>query len=130
MIEPEVFGPENARALKEEDRDQDVTYATMAQYPQPTDAETFDFKDEGPYLRYAHAIDKRLLTLNKGKNMQGEGLGFSVCVKCGCAEVYDVERPKSGPHNQVAATCHCIRKAQFHARLRLPDKSRAGTGQF
>ncbi|MFV8530372.1 DEAD/DEAH box helicase [Ralstonia pseudosolanacearum] len=100
MIEPEVFGPENARALSEEDRDQDVTYATMAQYPQPTDAETFDFQDEGPYLRYAHAIDKRLLTLNKGKNMQGEGLGFSVCVKCGCAEVYDVERPKSGPHTR------------------------------
>ncbi|KKJ06797.1 DEAD/DEAH box helicase [Burkholderia gladioli] len=100
MIEPEVFGPENARALSEEDRDQEFTYATMAQYPQPTDVETFDFEQEGPYLRYAHATDKRLLTLNKGKTVQREGHGFSVCTKCGCAEVYDAEKPKSGNHTR------------------------------
>ncbi|WP_322047433.1 DEAD/DEAH box helicase [Paraburkholderia sp. J67] len=96
MIQPEVFGPEKARALSEEDREQDITYATMAQYPQPTDGETFDFRDNGPYLRVAHATDKRLLTLNKGQTRDGEAQGFSVCNKCGCAEVFDA--PKSGKH--------------------------------
>lgn len=100
MIEPQVFGPENARALSEEDREQEFTFATMAQYPQPTNGETFDFHNEGNYLRYAHAIDRRLLTLNKGKTVQREGQGFSVCNKCGCAEVYDEVNPKSGSHTR------------------------------
>ncbi|RKE25913.1 helicase-like protein [Paraburkholderia sp. BL23I1N1] len=100
MIQPEVFGPEKARALSEEDRDQEFTYATMAQFPQPTDAETFDFNDGGSYLRYAHAEDRRLLTLNKGKTIEREGLGFSVCRKCGCAEVFDEKNPKSGKHSR------------------------------
>lgn len=98
MIQPEVFGPEKARALSEEDREQDITYATMAQYPQPTDGETFDFRDNGPYLRFAHATDKRLLTLNKGQKRDGEAQGFSVCNKCGCAEVFDA--PKTGKHTR------------------------------
>ncbi|MBO7822129.1 DEAD/DEAH box helicase [Burkholderia pseudomallei] len=96
MIQPEVFGPEKARALSEEDREQDITFATMAQYPQPTDSETFDFRSSGTYLRYAHATNKRLLTLNKGQTRDGEPQGFSVCNKCGCAEVFD--KPKSGKH--------------------------------
>jgi len=100
MIQPEVFGPEKARALSEEDRDQEFTYATMAQFPQPTDAETFDFKDGGRYLRYAHTEDRRLLTLNKGKTVDREGYGFSVCRKCGCAEVFDGENPKHGKHSR------------------------------
>ncbi|WP_275760483.1 DEAD/DEAH box helicase [Ralstonia pseudosolanacearum] len=96
MIQPEVFGPERARALSEEDREQDITYATMAQYPQPTDSETFDFRNNGAYLRFAHATNKRLLTLNKGQTRDGEAQGFSVCNKCGHAEVFDA--PKSGKH--------------------------------
>ncbi|SOZ97452.1 Helicase [Cupriavidus taiwanensis] len=96
MIQPEVFAPEKAKALSEEDREQDITYATMAQYPQPTDSETFDFRDNGTYLRFAHATNKRLLTLNKGQTRDGEAQGFSVCNKCGCAEVFDA--PKSGKH--------------------------------
>ncbi|WP_434108398.1 DEAD/DEAH box helicase [Paraburkholderia caffeinilytica] len=96
MIQPEVFGPEKAKPLSEEDREQDITFATMAQYPQPTDSETFDFRSSGPYLRYAHATNKRLLTLNKGQTREGEAQGFSVCNKCGCAEVF--ENPKSGKH--------------------------------
>ncbi|CAM5407721.1 ATP-dependent RNA helicase RhlE [Alcaligenes phenolicus] len=100
MIEPQVFGPENARALSEEDQEQEFTFATMAQYPQPTNVEAIDFEDGGHYLRYAHAIDKRLLTLNKGKTVQREGQGFSVCNKCGCAEVYDEVRPRTGNHTR------------------------------
>ncbi|RQR36329.1 DUF1998 domain-containing protein [Burkholderia sp. Bp9015] len=113
MIEPEVFGPENARALSEEDRDQEFTYATMAQYPQPTDGESFDFAHGGTYLRYAHAVDKRLLTLNKGKTTGREGHGFSVCNKCGCADVFDMQSPKSGKHirpyliSSKMASKHC-----------------------
>lgn len=100
MIEPQVFGPENARALSEDDLEQEFTFATMAQYPQPTNAEDFYFQDGGHYLRYAYATDKRLLTLNKGKTVQQEGQGFSVCNKCGCAEVYDEAHPRSGAHTR------------------------------
>jgi ATP-dependent helicase YprA (DUF1998 family) len=98
MIQPEVFGPERARPLSEEDRDQEFTFATMAQFPQPTNADTFAFREAGTYLKYAHAEDRRLLTLNKGKTVEREGYGFSVCRKCGCAEVYDEQSPKTGKH--------------------------------
>lgn len=100
MIEPQVFGPENARALSEEDQEQEFTFATMAQYPQPTNAEAFDLQSGGHFLEFAYATDKRLLTLNKGKTVQREGQGFSVCKKCGCAEVYNEVSPKSGSHTR------------------------------
>ena len=41
-----------------------------------------------------------MLTLNKGKTVQQEGQGFSVCNKCGCAEVYDEAHPRSGAHTR------------------------------
>ncbi|MFM0741696.1 DEAD/DEAH box helicase [Paraburkholderia xenovorans] len=104
MIEPEMFGPEGAIELREEDRDQDITYATMAQYPQPTGGESFVFNDAGPYLRQTHAVDKRLFTLNKGQTRGGEALGFSVCKKCGCAEVFNEARPASGKHKRPYLT--------------------------
>lgn len=100
MIQPEVFGPENAVALREEDRDQDITYATMAQYPQPAGGESFVFTEEGPYLQRAHAIDRRLFTLNKGQTKDGDALGFSVCTKCGCSEVFNDVMPKAGKHKR------------------------------
>ncbi|PRY04686.1 DEAD/DEAH box helicase [Paraburkholderia sp. BL25I1N1] len=100
MITPEIFGPENAKELTEEDREQDVTYATMAQFPQPTNAEEFAFKSAGERLIYTHAADRRLLTVNKGLTQGGESKGFFVCSDCGCASVFDGIKPQVGKHKR------------------------------
>jgi len=98
MIQPEVFGPENAKSLDEDDREQEYTFASMAQFPQPTNGETFEFNPGGPNLRFAYAVDKRLLTLNKGG--KGDDLGFDVCKSCGHAGVHDHQNPKRGRHRR------------------------------
>lgn len=108
MIQPEVFGPENARSLDEDDREQEFTYASMAQFPQPTNGETFEFKEGGPHLNFAYAVDKRLLTLNKGG--KGDYAGFDVCKSCGCAAVHDPQNSKHGRHKRpylVPGTADC-----------------------
>ncbi|WP_126241880.1 DEAD/DEAH box helicase [Burkholderia gladioli] len=114
MITPEVFGPEDARELREEDREQDITYATMAQFPQPTNAEEFAFKSAGERIFFTHAMDRRLLTVNKGLTQAGESKGFQVCSDCGCASVFDGIKPRVGKHKrpylyngkQVPAECN------------------------
>lgn len=100
VIQPEVFGPEAAVSLSEDDREQDITYATMAQFPQPIGGEAFEFQEAGPYLQVTYAAENRLLTMNKGKSRDGEALGFSVCRKCGCASVNDDEKGRSGKHKR------------------------------
>lgn len=99
MIEPEVFGPESARELLEDDREQEITYATMAQFPQPVDPEAFSFISCGPNASYTHATDRRLVTVNHGKEGGPLG-GFSVCVDCGAAKVFDSHAPAGGPHER------------------------------
>ena len=98
MIVPEVFGPESAADLPENDREQEITYTTMAQLPQPVDPEVFSFSACGPYASYTYAIDRTLVTVNRGKEGTGEG-GFSVCMECGHASVFDQEA-NSGPHER------------------------------
>lgn len=100
VIQPEIFGPESAVALSEDDREQEITYATMAQFPQPVGGESFEFKVVGPHLKMTHAAENRLLTMNKGKTREGEALGFSVCRKCGCSSVNDDEHIRSGKHKR------------------------------
>lgn len=68
MIQPEVFGPENAKELNEDDREQEITYVTAAQYPQPVDPEDFKFNNGGAHIVFTHAIDQKLVTVNRGKN--------------------------------------------------------------
>lgn len=99
MIQPEVFGPEGARELPEEDREQEITFATMAQFPQPVDPEAFTFKTCGPNASFTHATDQRLITVNWGKE-GGQNGGFSVCVECGNASVYDPLFPAKGTHQR------------------------------
>lgn len=99
MIEPEVFGPENARELPEDDREQEITFATMAQFPQPVDPEAFTFVQCGPNASFTHATDRRLVVVNRGKE-GGQVGGFSVCVECGKASVFDAHHPVGGPHER------------------------------
>lgn len=93
-IKPEVFGPESARALREDDREQDFTYATMAQFPQPIGGDKLQFEEAGARLMKTYATECRLVTLNKGMSVKGEFKGFSVCTKCGAASV-NSDHPKS-----------------------------------
>lgn len=99
MIQPEVFGPENAKELNEDDREQEITYATVAQYPQPVDPEDFKFNSCGIHALFTHAVDQKLVTVNRGKN-EGDSSGFSVCTECGAAAVFDSYSPVSGPHER------------------------------
>ncbi|MCA3775345.1 MAG: DUF1998 domain-containing protein, partial [Cutibacterium sp.] len=99
MIQPEVFGPEGAKELHEDDREQEITFATMAQFPQPVDPEVFTFKSCGPNASFTHATDRRLVTVNRGKEGRQAG-GFSVCVECGAASVFDQFSPASGAHER------------------------------
>ena len=99
MIQPEVFGPEGARELPEDDREQEITFATMAQFPQPVDPEAFAFSPCGPHASFTHATDRRLVTANHGKQ-SGQAGGFSVCVDCGAASVYDQFSPAGGAHER------------------------------
>lgn len=99
MIQPEVFGPEGARELLEDDREQEITYATMAQFPQPVDSEALIFSQCGPNASFTHATDQRLVTVNRGKEGSHSG-GFSVCVECGAASVFDPFSPARGLHER------------------------------
>ena len=96
MIVPEVFGPEKARAIPEGDRDQDITYATMAQFPMPVGEEDLrDFDDLGESAVYTIASDQSLVMMNKGQLVGENFSGFWVCEKCGAATV---EQPNAGQH--------------------------------
>lgn len=117
MIQPEVFGPEKARELNEDDREQEITYATAAQYPQPVDPEDFKFNKGGAHIVFTHAIDQKLVTVNRGKN-EGESSGFSVCCECGAASVYDSYSPARG-HMKDRINIYLLRKRRAYARANI-----------
>lgn len=86
MLTPEVFYPEDAEHIDENDRDQEFTYATSAQFPVPVGAAELEawkpFSERG---KLTYAADQELVVVNKGKEEEGEG--FNVCNKCGHAQV-------------------------------------------
>ena len=90
MIMPEVFLPEEGRAVREGDREQEITYATMAQFPVPVGPDDLpSLGNAGERLRFTVATDRRLVTINKGP-LDGETHdGFWVCEKCGAAATSD-----------------------------------------
>ena len=96
MIVPEVFLPEEGRALWEDDREQEITYATMAQFPVPVGMDDLpSLSDVGERLRFAVAADRRLVAINKGPLGEEAHNGFWVCEKCGAATAND---PPQGAH--------------------------------
>ena len=109
MILPEVFLPEEARALREGDREQEITYATMAQFPVPVGPDDLPgLVDAGERLSFAVAADRRLVTINKGPLGEEAHDGFWVCEKCGAAATsaqprtthtrpYNIERTYTRP---------------------------------
>ena len=98
MIVPEVFLPEEGRELRENDREQEITYATMAQFPVPVGPDDLpSLDDAGERLRFTVAADRRLVTINKGPLGEEAHDGFWVCEKCGAATTSD--RPQA-PHTR------------------------------
>lgn len=92
-LDPPSFSPEGGRALREGDREQDITFASSAQLPEITGRDEFDWS-EGPGVNLSHAYgeDVLLVVANKGK----DAAGFSVCESCGGAWI-DGDEPE-GSH--------------------------------
>jgi ATP-dependent helicase YprA (DUF1998 family) len=94
LLDPPGFSPERGLPLSERDRDQDISYATAAQFPTPIEPDRFAWRPAaGRYLRYAYEQDRRLVTVNKGP----DELGFRVCESCGAAWPASTA-PTSGDH--------------------------------
>lgn len=91
MIQPEVFTPDGRDELPDDDREQDLTYATSAQFPLPADGDDrlgTTLLEGGRYLQYTTASDQQLVSVNKGLGQGPEAnQGFFVCVKCGKASI-------------------------------------------
>ncbi|HMV59220.1 MAG TPA: DUF1998 domain-containing protein, partial [Nitrospira sp.] len=101
MIVPQVFLPEGGRPLPEDDREQEITYATSAQFPVPVGTNDLpELRALGPGLAFAVTTDRRLVTVNKGQMENDTAQGFWICDKCGRAAV---EEPAQAPHNRPYA---------------------------
>jgi ATP-dependent helicase YprA (DUF1998 family) len=101
MIVPQVFTPEGGRPLAEDDREQDITYATGAQFPVPVGTNDLpDLQPVGARLAFAVTTDRRLVTANKGQLQNDSFQGFWICEKCGKAAT---ELPPAAPHDRPYA---------------------------
>lgn len=99
MLTPEVFHPEGGTAIDDDDRDQEFTYATTAQFPTPIGTDTLSgWRAVGERARATHAGDQELVIVNKGK--AGDDAGFEVCEKCGDARPADDARSGRGRHQR------------------------------
>lgn len=88
MVVPQVFLPEEGRALKDDDRDQDITYATAAQFPVPVGKDDLpSLRPVGRNLMYVVTTDRQLVTVNKGQEPSDGRSGFWICNQCGRASV-------------------------------------------
>lgn len=98
MIVPQVFLPEGGRALAEDDREQDITYATGAQFPVPVGTNDVPgLRPAGAKLAFAVTTDRKLITANKGQLQNDTFQGFWICDKCGRAAL---EQPPAAPHER------------------------------
>lgn len=119
MIVPEVFTPENGRALREDDREQDFTYATSAQFPVPVGGDDLpEMTPIGENISFVVTTDRQLVTANKGQLFNGEFSGFWVCNKCGFAST---DSPPGGEHQ---------RPYPIEFSFGQPKPSRLCNGQF
>ena len=81
LIDPPAFSPEAGRRLRDDDRDQEITYASSAQLPELLDRD-FDWDTlVGSKMSFAYQEGVKLIITNKGK----DSTGFAVCELCGAA---------------------------------------------
>lgn len=92
LIIPEVFYPENRGPVNENDRDEEWSYATAAQFPVPLgESDIEGFEDYGVNGKIVYSNDRRLVMVNKG--LLGDEEGFDICCKCGYAVPFGSDRP-------------------------------------
>jgi hypothetical protein len=119
MIVPKVFLPEDGKSLDEDDRDQDITYATGAQFPVPVGANDLPAMTAiGKWLSYTVAADRKLVTANKGQLQNDTYNGFWVCHDCGRSSL---DQPTAGAHQRPY-------KVEF--AFGKPKASKQCNGQF
>ncbi len=112
-IQPEVFLPENGRALPEDDTEQEFTQATMAQFPVPVGEDLQGLRELGKFAKYTYTVDRKLITVNKGKKTSsGAYSGFLVCQKCGATTLEASapqfhNRPYLRPHGKGQSPKRC-----------------------
>jgi len=98
MIVPQVFTPEDGKPLSEDDRDQEFTYATSAQFPVPVgESDLPDLIPFGPHIASAVTADRKLVVANKGQLLDDRHRGFWICEKCGRASN---EEPPAASHQR------------------------------
>lgn len=99
MLIPEVFTPEEGKAVDEFDRNQELTYATSAQFPVPTGEDDLtNWFEIGVRGQYTYAANRHLVIVNKGK--KGADSGFQICEKCGAAAPEGADQAKYGKHRR------------------------------
>lgn len=81
MLDPPAFSPEAGRPVPERDRDQEITYATGAQFPMPVEAHGLARHAGGVNLHHGHEENQTLVVVNRGVNEAG----FTICESCGAA---------------------------------------------
>ncbi len=119
MVVPQVFTPQDARPLPEDDREQEITYATSAQFPVPVGTRDLpDLNRISEHLSYVITPDRKLVTVNKGQLDDDIYQGFWICQRCGRAET---EEPQAGPHR---------RPYDIEYSYGQPRPSRQCTGEF
>jgi hypothetical protein len=96
LLDPPAFVPEGAKALPERDRNQEMSYATEAQFPTPLRPIALPWR-AGPsaVIQYAYQENQELVIANRGPKREG----FAVCETCGAAWP-ETERPVSGRHQR------------------------------
>ncbi len=98
MIEPQVFTPENGRQLSQGDREQDITYATGAQFPVPVGTNDLpNLQSRGLHAASTVSSDRRLIITNKGPFVDDVYQGFWICDHCGRSSI---EPPTAEPHKR------------------------------
>ncbi|BCM94151.1 hypothetical protein IAD21_06054 [Abditibacteriota bacterium] len=80
LLDPPGFSPERGRPVRERDREQDISYATSAQFPTPLEAENYNWRPTNEAnLRHAFEEERELVIVNQGPDRAG----FRICSKCG-----------------------------------------------
>ena len=93
LLDPPGFSPENGMPVEERDREQEISYATTAQFPSPTTPDQFEWRTgAGVNLRHAYEEDRNLVVVNRGP----DNAGFRICSRCGAAKPETESWPQPG----------------------------------
>jgi ATP-dependent helicase YprA (DUF1998 family) len=97
MIVPSVFSPDYDESTSGQNIEQELTYATAAQFPVPVDDAYKNWTKLSSNAELTYAQDRKLVVANKGK--RGKEEGFLVCGSCGKSAPKSAD-VNTGPHKR------------------------------